>query len=338
MSSLTSNQIFSWLFRLTNQQDYQSLTHEFLDVLQENTHVTDASGYEIYNHKRKISDEVCVDERLIRRFPLDFTKADDIADNEHVSNAAHSIGISTSDKNENGEFSWAILTVKGGNGPDRSMLVEGKLNPETRETLEHLRGIYQNLVILHDAKERDVLTTLPNRQSLDARLMQVCQHYCDNPVVDKIHDKSSWIAILDIDHFKRINDNFGHLYGDEVLLVFSQIMGRKFRYNDFLFRFGGEEFVVVLNLSNQEAALAAFNRFREAVEAYTFPTVGKVTVSIGMTHVDNAAMPSMLLDRADKALYYAKEHGRNQVVLFELTPELIAEEHKHDDDGEIELF
>jgi predicted signal transduction protein with EAL and GGDEF domain len=61
-------------------------------------------------------------------------------------------------------------------------------------------------------------------------------------------------------------------------------------------------------------------------------------VSIGVTHIDNSAMPSMLLDRADKALYYAKEHGRNQVVLFESTPELIAEECEHSDDGEIELF
>jgi diguanylate cyclase (GGDEF)-like protein len=338
MSLLTPNQVFSWMSRLSAQQDYQSLTHEFLNILQENPRIDEASGYEIYNHKRKISEGVNIDERLIRRFPLDFTKEDDVTDNAHVSDASHVIGISTSNIDENGGYSWAILTVKGGNGPDRSILVEGKLDASSLETLQHLRGIYQNLVILHDAKERDVLTTLPNRQSLDSRLMQVCQHYCDYPITDKIRDKSSWIAILDIDHFKRVNDNFGHLYGDEVLLIFSQIMGRKFRYNDFLFRFGGEEFVVVLNLATQETALTTFNRFREAVAEYHFPTVGKVTVSIGVTHIDNSAMPSMLLDRADKSLYYAKEHGRNQVVLFELTPELVAEEHEHDDDGEIELF
>ena len=104
-----------------------------------------------------------------------------------------------------------------------------------------------------------------------------------------------------------------------------------------MFRFGGEEFVVVLNLATQEMALTAFDRFREAIEEYHFATVGKVTVSIGVTHVDNAAMPSVLLDRADKALYYAKEHGRNQVVLFEAIPELVAAE-KDDDGGEIELF
>lgn len=336
MSFLATNQIFSWMLRLTSQQDYQSLTHEFLDILQENPHVMQASGYEIYNHQRKISEGVNIDERLIRRFPLDFTKEDDVAENPHVSEAAHHIGMMMSEIDESGMYSWAILTVKGGNGPDRSILVEGKLDNQTLETLQHLRGVYQNLVILHDAKERDVLTTLPNRQSLDARLMQVCQHYCNYPVIDKIHDKSSWLAILDIDHFKRINDNFGHLYGDEVLLIFSQLMGRKFRYNDFLFRFGGEEFVVVLNLATQETALSAFNRFREAVAEYQFPTVGNVTVSIGVTHVDNAAMPSALLDRADKSLYYAKEHGRNQVVLFENTPELVAE--KHEDGGDIELF
>jgi diguanylate cyclase (GGDEF)-like protein len=103
-----------------------------------------------------------------------------------------------------------------------------------------------------------------------------------------------------------------------------------------LFRFGGEEFVVVLNLANQESALATFNRFREAVADYNFPTVGKVTVSIGATHIENSAMPSILLDRADKALYYAKEHGRNQVVLYELTQELVASEYEND--SEIELF
>jgi diguanylate cyclase (GGDEF)-like protein len=279
MIFLATNQIFSWMLRLTNQQDYQSLTHEFLNILQENPHINEASGYEIYNHKRKLSEGVNVDERLIRRFPLDFTKEDDGADNSHISNAAHILGISTSEVDKNGCCSWAILTVKGGNGPDRSILVEGKLDVSTLETLQHLRHIYQNLVILHDAKERDVLTTLPNRQSLDSRLMEVCQHYCDHPITDKINDKTSWIAILDIDHFKRVNDNFGHLYGDEVLLIFSQIMGRTFRYNDFLFRFGGEEFVVVLNLSTQETALTAFERFREAVADYNFPTVGKVTVS-----------------------------------------------------------
>ena len=337
MDSPVSNQIFSWLCRLTNHQDYQSLTHEFLDILKENPKIHKADGYEIYNHKRKISEGVSIDERLIRRFPLDFTSLDDVQDNENVSRVAHNIGISTSEIDNKGCCSWAILTVKGGNGPDRSVLVEGELTKSTLKMLQDFRRIYQNLVILHDAKERDVLTTLPNRQSLDSRLMQVCQHYCDYPISDKILDKSSWIAILDIDHFKRINDNFGHLYGDEVLLIFSHIMGIKFRYNDFLFRFGGEEFVVVLNLATQEMALTAFDRFREAIEEYHFATVGKVTVSIGVTHVDNAAMPSVLLDRADKALYYAKEHGRNQVVLFEAIPELVAAE-KDDDGGEIELF
>ena len=333
---LATNQIFLWLLRLTEQQDYQSLTHEFLEILKENPYITSVSGYEIYNHKHRVSDDSSVDGRLIRRFPLDFTKEDDVADNIHVSNSSHVIGISTSEEDEYDCFSWAILTVKGGNGPDRSILVEGKLNESTMEMLKHLRGIYQNLVILHDAKERDLLTTLPNRQSLDLRLMQVCQHYCDNPISDKVRDKSSWIAILDIDHFKQVNDNFGHLYGDEVLLIFSQIMAKKFRYNDFLFRFGGEEFVVILNLATQESALATFNRFREAVADYTFPTVGKVTVSIGATHIENSAMPSILLDRADKALYYAKEHGRNQVVLYELTQELVANEYEND--SEIELF
>jgi diguanylate cyclase (GGDEF)-like protein len=179
-----------------------------------------------------------------------------------------------------------------------------------------------------------VLTKLPNRQSLDARLLQVCEHYSDYQVIDMTQEKSSWIAILDIDHFKRVNDNFGHLYGDEVLLIFSQLMGKCFRYHDFLFRFGGEEFVVILNLAFQESAIAAFNRFREVVGNYNFPTVGRVTVSIGVTHVDGKSMPTTQLDHADKALYHAKDSGRNRVVLYEDMPVLVQD----DDSGDIELF
>jgi len=127
---------------------------------------------------------------------------------------------------------------------------------------------------------------------------------------------------------------FGHLYGDEVLLHFSQLMQKSFRYNDFLFRFGGEEFVVVLNLVNKAAAMMVFDRFRQAVEAFNFPTVGQVTVSIGVTHIDSQALPASLLDHADKALYQSKETGRNQVIFYEDMDIVVVEE----EDGNIELF
>ncbi|MDT8424838.1 MAG: GGDEF domain-containing protein [Methyloprofundus sp.] len=139
---------------------------------------------------------------------------------------------------------------------------------------------------------------------------------------------------LYIDHFKTVNDSFGHLYGDEVLLHFSQIMEKSFRYNDFLFRFGGEEFVVILNLVDMASARDVFERFRGAIAQFKFPTIGRITVSIGVTHIDNHSLPASLLDCADKALYHAKGSGRNQVVFYED----MDIETPVDDDSDIELF
>ena len=99
--------------------------------------------------------------------------------------------------------------------------------------------------------------------------------------------------------------------------IFSQLMEKQFRYNDFLFRFGGEEFVVILNLVNQDEAEATFERFRTAIANHEFPAVGQVTVSIGAAHINNDNQAATLLDRADKALYYAKHHGRNQLAVYE---------------------
>ena len=333
--NLTVQQIFCWSIQLTVQQDYQALTHKFLDILAKITWVDSAAVYEIYNHERKKPGETStVPELLIKRFPLDFTRNDEEDHNSLLAGLDHTTDLNLSAPDESGLYTWAIFSIRGSCGPERAIHLEGTFNREMIELLNNLREMYRNLVILHDTKERDVLTKLPNRQSLDARLLQVCEHYSDYQVIDKSEEKSSWIAILDIDHFKRVNDNFGHLYGDEVLLIFSQLMEKCFRYNDFLFRFGGEEFVVSLKVASQKTAIAAFNRFREVVADYAFPNVGRVTVSIGLTHVDGISMPTTQLDHADKALYYAKDNGRNRVVLYEDTPVLVQD----NDPSEIELF
>jgi diguanylate cyclase (GGDEF)-like protein len=333
--NLTVQQIFSWSIQLSAQQDYQALTHNFLNILTDIPWVDSATAYEIYNHERKKPGETTsVNELLTRKFPLDFTRNDEEDHNTLIAELDHTLDLNLSAPNQSGSHAWAVFFIRGCGGPERAIHLEGAFNPEMLDLLSHLRGIYRNLVILHDTKERDVLTKLPNRQSLDTRLLQVCEHYSDYRITDKLQEKSSWIAILDIDHFKRVNDVFGHLYGDEVLLTFSQLMGKCFRYNDFLFRFGGEEFVVILNLANQESAVAVFNRFRENVANYNFPTVGRVTVSIGLTHVDGISMPTTQLDHADKALYYAKDNGRNRVVLYEDIADLVQD----NDSNEMELF
>ena len=123
------------------------------------------------------------------------------------------------------------------------------------------------------------------------------------------------------DHFKRVNDTYGHLYGDEVLLHFSRLMEQNFRYKDIPFRFGGEEFVLLLETSGIDDVQPVLDRFRKVVESYDFPGVGKVTVSIGYTKCEQNTLPTTLIDHADKALYFAKENGRNRVVSYDELPE-----------------
>jgi len=127
-----------------------------------------------------------------------------------------------------------------------------------------------------------------------------------------------FFAILDIDHFKRINDGFGHLYGDEILVLFANLMRRTFRAGDLLCRYGGEEFIVIFGVESGHGGESAMERFRAAMQACEFPGVGQVTVSAGFTRIAGASTPAaVLIDRADQALYYAKEHGRNRVCSWD---------------------
>ena len=202
---------------------------------------------------------------------------------------------------------------------------------DQRDTGEHaeevlsLAHIYGNQIRLLDYSELDTLTRLLNRKTFDEtfdRLLTVSARDASEDGFedrrDHLDDGSpAWLCVVDIDHFKRVNDSFGHLFGDEVLLRMGDLMRKTFRGGDRLFRFGGEEFVVILNAADQALAETGFDRFRNSVENHEFPQVGKVTCSIGFTSVSTMDVPTDVVGRADEALYYAKEHGRNQVCCYE---------------------
>jgi len=186
--------------------------------------------------------------------------------------------------------------------------------------------VYQNHVNLINDAECDTLTGLFNRKTFEARINRVLamqREAHENPGAFSAERRAlrpgehHWLAVVDIDHFKSINDRFGHLYGDEVLILLARLMMRGFRMEDRLFRFGGEEFVIVLSPCNSAGAAAVLERFRASIERFEFPQVGRVTASIGYTRIRLEDMPSVAVGRADEALYFAKRNGRNRVCHFE---------------------
>ncbi|MBU6258674.1 MAG: GGDEF domain-containing protein [Burkholderiales bacterium] len=189
------------------------------------------------------------------------------------------------------------------------------LADDMRRQVETVLKVYRNFHRLLDYSERDTLTGLLNRKTFDDSFMRVVASPYLDRVPDRRHEDGSgtWLAVIDIDHFKRVNDGFGHLIGDEVLLLMSRLMRSSFRFQDQIYRFGGEEFVVLMRCENAGAAFAAFERMRANVERTTFPQVGRLTISIGITEVRPSDTPSSAFERADKAVYHAKQSGRNQV-------------------------
>lgn len=200
----------------------------------------------------------------------------------------------------------------------RFVTLAGAVPAGAARRIARLLTIFRHLLALIDRYERDALTGLLNRQSFDYRFEELLERHRQNPRRARV-GTMPWLAIADIDHYKRINDTWGHLFGDEILLLFARLMRESFRSDDLLFRYGGEEFVLILNNTTAQGALSALERFRESIGNYAFPTVGRVTVSIGWVCIQPNALPSDLMHKADKALYHAKGHGRNQVTSYEAT-------------------
>ncbi|WP_207263502.1 GGDEF domain-containing protein [Pseudomonas sp. GW101-3H06] len=158
---------------------------------------------------------------------------------------------------------------------------------------------------------RDPLTDTGNRIAMDQTLLREIE-------VSRRHLHPLSLLMLDIDHFKQINDTHGHSVGDEVLKAVAALIKQQLRNVDMVFRFGGEEFLIVLSNTNREAAALVGERLRLAVQTEEFVAEGRsieLTVSLGCSTLLPGESAESLLRRADNALYVAKREGRNRLTM-----------------------
>ncbi|EJM01435.1 diguanylate cyclase (GGDEF) domain-containing protein [Pseudomonas sp. GM102] len=158
---------------------------------------------------------------------------------------------------------------------------------------------------------RDPLTDTGNRIAMDQTLEREIE-------MSRRHSQPLSLLMLDIDHFKQINDTYGHSAGDEVLKAVAASIKNQLRNVDMVFRFGGEEFLILLSNTSREAAAMIGERLRFAAQAQDYEAEGKVielTVSIGCSTLLPGESAESLLRRADSALYVAKREGRNRLAM-----------------------
>jgi diguanylate cyclase (GGDEF)-like protein/PAS domain S-box-containing protein len=191
-------------------------------------------------------------------------------------------------------------------------------NEELRETLTELKQSKTEVDLKSQALEilatRDPLTNCLNRRAFN-------EAYTD--LFDETVESGGELAcmMVDIDHFKRVNDNYGHAVGDKVIKFVSEVLNKQVRQTDLLGRYGGEEFCVVLHGSTVEQAHAIAERMRLEIKGgdpSMFTSALNITASFGIASIhDEREDKDELVNKADKALYLAKESGRNKVVIWE---------------------
>jgi diguanylate cyclase (GGDEF)-like protein len=200
-----------------------------------------------------------------------------------------------------------IVTAAISTGIQRRLALTGQLQKARGDLEESNTALRATLAAAEMLAARDQLTGLCNRRNFDQRLEGAMAR------VTRHGDVFS-LLMIDIDHFKNINDYYGHSIGDEVLRRFGEVLTARLRQNDVAARWGGEEFVVLADGANLDNARALAEQVRESVATTTFSPVPRVTVSIGIADYQEGETGDDLLRRADKALYGAKRNGRNRVI------------------------
>lgn len=182
--------------------------------------------------------------------------------------------------------------------------------------LFHLVTVYvKQLSTLHYACI-DPLSQLLNRQSFEEKVLSVVARENHTTMRQGYENRSWFLAMLDIDHFKHVNDTYGHVIGDEIILLVAQLLKRNFREEDYIFRYGGEEFAVLFPSQNEKNAFEGLDRIRTLIADTRFPQVGNITVSGGFVELVDIEQTAEVVHQADLALYHSKQNGRNKITYF----------------------
>jgi len=182
-------------------------------------------------------------------------------------------------------------------------------------------GSIQNFVATsQDITERVLMEEKLQKLATVDSLTGIYNRYKTNEEIEieigrnKRYDEKFALAMFDIDHFKRVNDTYGHEIGDYVLQEISAIVTKEIRESDRFGRWGGEEFMLILPKLNKAEALHVSEKLRNKIESHDFKDVGRITISIGVSVFGSSDSKESLLKRVDNALYRAKDEGRNRVV------------------------
>lgn len=328
-----NNKILQSIIDITKQRDMDSLEYSLAITLSEITDISEFIIYKFLDKNRATDLEVTLHLSIEKDKE---GKADYQWHRSEINRIVHSNPtfeecISSDEpaiEKQTGSITQLLIPLK------QSDMVVGIISISSdnsltshRPLIDGLIYIYSNYLTLLHENETDKLTGLYNRRTFDHKLNRLLidqkrksqnnNKYFKGSTRSHDKDSSAWLAGLDIDHFKHVNDTFGHVYGDEVLLLLAQEMKKHFRREDIIFRFGGEEFIIILSSTNLKNAQAALERFRTHIENFTFPQVGKITISLGFAKITDQDFPPNILEKADKALYYVKENGRNQTCCYE---------------------
>lgn len=205
---------------------------------------------------------------------------------------------------------------------------EGALTVENLQMVDNLRRIYRNMYSLLEYSDRDPMTGLLNRKSLDDAFYSAVLEDLEEAVrtldVDALSDSERrhrvpanyWLGSAKIDNFNLINEHHGRAAAEEVLARVARILSNTFRTYDRLYRFSNDHFGVLLHCPDEALVLGAFERFRANVEKYNFSKVGRVTVSSGFTTVLEDDTPSSGLEKTEKAVDFARRSGGNKACSY----------------------
>ena len=190
-----------------------------------------------------------------------------------------------------------------------------QFNTQLSQISSEMESLRKELVQIREESYTDSLTGISNRKAFDVAL--------EESIYKTRLEKSTFsVLIADVDHFKQVNDNYGHLIGDKVLRFVASTLKWCVKGKDLVARFGGEEFAVILLNTDMTGAYSVAEQIRRAIcggkikDMTSQKMLDQVTISIGIAQFDSSDLPNDLLQRADRALYQAKEKGRNRVEII----------------------